>query len=644
MKIFNTIADLESASLKAGQLVRVKGVGLFSVESSGAGYTLANGNKAVIEDANIPDPSDVTSGTQPTAATMAYVPAGTGAVTTDVQSKLREIVSVKDFGAVGDGVTDDTVAIQAALDTGAAEIHIPEGSYLVSLAFRSNSSRLSSSILYSENSVNISGAGKIIVNESTSTLIMLHLYNCDSVNIEGISFDGQYTGFATNTYNTSQFGLVVERVKRASVLNCSFENISNIGLGITGSITDSDSSFVSEEAVVDRCYFSKVYQNSSSFNGVMDIKVINCSFVDSISTGWKFGGRHYELDSLLFSGNVSKFTAGFATYTDITSTSMVDVHSAYKNVILENNFFDFDNCTNTSLGLAVTLDDVAPFTASENVVIKNNQIRNLSGSGSSGIYAHNGVKYTGIYDNLITGSPSNAIYYEAYVTHQPTDNSFTATGNTILGAVTSCIYVANTSSVSKGLISNNTLEATASVYGVYVQVDTLIDANMTISNNNISVNTLGVRCNGQLSHVSISDNIIKTQNGAGSAGVFSQATDEYGYLSLQNNIIRSAETGYKLFNFESVTVGGNAFYDCTTAEYLSATDASNFTLNSYNNVTTLRSFNSITNNFGVFKGTSSPNGVLEASYGSQFISSDGTGTTDLYIKETASGLSGWVAK
>jgi hypothetical protein len=64
----------------------------------------------------------VITGDQTPGTGVSFIQAGAGAVTRNMQDKVRESVSVLDFGAVGDGTTDDTAAIQAAINSGAKQV------------------------------------------------------------------------------------------------------------------------------------------------------------------------------------------------------------------------------------------------------------------------------------------------------------------------------------------------------------------------------------------------------------------------------------------------------------------------------------------------------------------------------------------
>lgn len=95
--------------------------GLYTLTITGSGI-----QTKTISDVLIEDLSDLTGGEG--ASLVGYLPAGTGAVARTVQAKLRESVSVKDKGAVGDDVADDTAAFTAA-GAQAKTVLVPAGTY-----------------------------------------------------------------------------------------------------------------------------------------------------------------------------------------------------------------------------------------------------------------------------------------------------------------------------------------------------------------------------------------------------------------------------------------------------------------------------------------------------------------------------------
>jgi hypothetical protein len=93
---------------------------ILNVNELGTDYLRINGQLVV--------PSTVAVATD--ATDVDYSQGSTGAVSRTVANRLQDSVSVKDFGAVGDGTTNDTAAFQAALDS-LKPIHVPPGTYLI---------------------------------------------------------------------------------------------------------------------------------------------------------------------------------------------------------------------------------------------------------------------------------------------------------------------------------------------------------------------------------------------------------------------------------------------------------------------------------------------------------------------------------
>jgi len=204
-----------------------------------------------------------------------FIQAGTGAVQRTVESKLQDMVSVKDFGAVGDGVTDDTSSIQAAViatSSSGATLFFPQGTYI-----------LSNLTWPTTFSVNGEGIGRTTIKwkAASAETNLINLSGLITASISGITFDSNRQNQSDSTGYYGAIGGTISNGSKLRINKCEFLNgrITDIYLiGPTG---------VGEFASLDiqKCMFTdglvgtdtRAAQAVSVSEGIR-IRVVDCDF------------------------------------------------------------------------------------------------------------------------------------------------------------------------------------------------------------------------------------------------------------------------------------------------------------------------------------------------------------------------------
>jgi hypothetical protein len=184
----NAIGSIPGANIADGTITTAK---LNDLSVTTGKLADSSVTSAKITDGTIVN-ADVNASAGIVASKLSFTQAGSGATARTIDSKLKDVVSVKDFGAVGDGVADDTAAIQAAIDAvDIGTVVFPKGAYKttakLSTAYGKNI-KLQGSMVY---------GGVSIVAHHTDHVFQYGF----TVEIEGIVFDRNASFVATAKAN-----------------------------------------------------------------------------------------------------------------------------------------------------------------------------------------------------------------------------------------------------------------------------------------------------------------------------------------------------------------------------------------------------------------------------------------------------------
>jgi hypothetical protein len=538
------------------------------------------------------------TGISTNADSVEYDPPFTGAVTSGytVEDKLAQTVSVKDFGATGNGSTDDTTAIKNALDSGALEVVFPAGgTYIVNGGLISNQ------------------AGQVI---------------------------RAYGATIKLKNNASTKGMLRLNGVGSSVLGGTWDGNKANGNGTTGSFPADLYTSWGIFIFADRCTVRDCY---------------------SINTYGMFcnGG---SVSDTLFENNTVRNTEGYGFF---LSTAV----DAYRNRAIGNNI-DMSEGGVFGQGILFTRNTGSflqyDWELSNNTVIGSqdpamaDQGINLGVRGAKGIISNNITRYgamgfsEGGTDTVITGNSFLDLVGSVRYGIEVTGARTTVSGNTVSNAKQGIIVSGNIN-FDNLCITGNRIQSTEN--GIRLQITSgYTGRNISITGNNITTDLRGIYTTRDITNLTVSGNVIVGPGSgtSGSRGLYSETPEQDAYIFVQGNTVVGFQRAFAVFYATALAI--NKLY--ATGNNISNDTTSSSRAWSFEGLATMGTDviqawgptnvglreNLLDGNIKFNISTGSPEGVVTAAVGSLYLRSNGGAGTTLYIKESGTGNTGWVAK